>query len=61
MKRILMIIFLVIFSANSVFAETLKVSDLKIFSSSNNKYFGLKDKSDKEIIKANYKKFLQNK
>ena len=59
MKRILMIIFLVIFSANSVFAETLKVSDMTIFTSSNKKYYGLKDKSGKEIIKANYKKLLR--
>ena len=59
MKRILMFVFLIIFSVNSVFAETLKVSDMTIFSSSDGKYYGLKDKSDKEIIKANYKKLLR--
>lgn len=59
MKRFLMIILTLFIIANSVFAEQLKVSDLTIFSSSNNKYYGLKDKDGNTIIDAKYKKLIR--
>ena len=60
MKRFLTIILLFIISCiNTAVAGELKVSDLSVFSSSNNKYYGLKDKSGNIIVDSKYKKLIR--
>lgn len=59
MKKIFILFFLILFVQNLSFAGGYKVSDLKVFPSGNNKYYGLKDKAnDKIIVEANYKKVI---
>ena len=61
MKRFLTIIllFMAFSCSNAVFAEELKISDLSVFSSKNNKYYGLKDKSGNIIVESKYKKLIR--
>ena len=59
MKRILVIFLIIIFSQSLALSaeNTYKVSDLTIYNL-NNKY-GLKDKSDKVVVYAKYKKLIR--
>ena len=59
MKRILIFIFIFIFSADFTGAMELTTSDITVFAPQNNKYYGMKDKSGNTILEAKYKKLIR--
>lgn len=59
MKRILIFILIFIISAGSVSALEITNSDITVFSSKNNKYYGMKDKNGNVIAEAKYKKLIR--
>ena len=54
-----MFILIFVLSAEFVYAQELNTSDITVFSSKNNKYFGMKDKSGNVIAEAKYKKLIR--
>lgn len=58
MKKLILIIFFFIISQNVSFCENFTTDNLVTYST-NNKYFGLKDKNDNIIIEEQYKKLIR--
>jgi hypothetical protein len=57
LRIFLITISLLLCSLNTTIAQDLQMSDLEVFSQ--DKYFGLKDKKDNIVVKAEYKKLIR--
>ena len=58
MKKIIILLFLIIFSFSS-FANAYTTDETKVYESDNHKYYGLKINDDKVITKAEYRKLIR--
>ncbi|MCR5260259.1 MAG: WG repeat-containing protein [Candidatus Gastranaerophilales bacterium] len=58
MKKLISFLLLFIISQNASFCETFTTDNLQTYST-NNKYYGLKDKDENVIVKEQYKKLIR--
>ena len=60
MKKLILLIFIIILSTGTkAFCENYTTSNMKVFSTENQKYFGLKNSDDEIIVEPEYKKLIR--